>query len=58
MRDQIINALAMLLNENLGNKITRTLGTGIVNLMADEIARIEATAKPADSEVAGKANAQ
>lgn len=42
MREQIVNQLVAMLNNNVGNKLTYELGTGIATSINQFIAQLEA----------------
>lgn len=43
MREEIINALVQLLNNNLGNRLTAELGTGIAMAVNQRFVELEIT---------------
>lgn len=56
MREQIINQLVAMLNNNVGNKLTYELGTGIATSLNQFISSIEANAERKDEEDAATAS--
>ena len=42
MREHFIKALSEILNDNMGNRLTPAVGTGIINLLNNHCAELEA----------------
>lgn len=55
MREQILNELGALLQDNLGQRLTPALATGIATLMNQAIALMEGINDSPASEVCGSA---
>jgi hypothetical protein len=52
MREEIIVALIAMINDNIGNKLTSALGTGIATALNQRIIELEAEKSAADQSAA------